>query len=72
MLLQGAMTWIYASITTFNIFHLRHYCKRLCAKVKYAWKRSKAGGDVQLFNLDATNSDGPSNAADTHTGGPRA
>src|ERR1039458_3086288 len=35
---------------------------------QYAWRRSEAGGDVQLFNLGTTDSDGASGAADSCVG----
>jgi hypothetical protein len=34
----------------------------------HARKRSEAGGDVQLFNLGATNSDGSPGTADSRAG----
>src|ERR1035438_5104773 len=40
--------------------------------MRYARKRSEAGGDVQLFNPGATHSDGPSGAADSRACGPGA
>src|ERR1035438_5497394 len=40
--------------------------------MSHARKRSEAGGDVQLFNLGATDSSRSSGAADSRAGGSRA